>query len=98
MINRLSNVLAWFPYIWVSTICFFDVLRWILWETAAIPLNYFVSEATLLQLLRLGISGVRANTASEFFPFIIAVWIVLLASNYVLVGSLRVLPWRHHSR
>ena len=95
VINRLSNTLAWFPYIWVTIICFFDGLRWILWEIAGIPLNYLISEETLFHLLRLGISGIRANTASEFVPYIVAVWTTLMVLNYVLVGFPRFFPWRH---
>ena len=89
VIDRLSNTLAWFPYIWISIICFFDGLRWILWEMAGVPLNYLISEETLFHLLRLGISGIRANTASEFVPYILVVWATLMASNYVLVGFAR---------
>lgn len=58
MINRLSNTLAWFPYIWISLICFLGGVRRILWELTAIPLNYFISEESLFHLLRLGISGI----------------------------------------
>jgi hypothetical protein len=94
VIDRLSNTLAWFPYIWISMICFFDGLRWILWEIAGVPLNYLISEETLFHLLRLGISGVRANTASEFVPYIFVVWATLMVSNYVLVGFARLFPWR----
>ena len=94
VINRLSNTLAWFPYIWISMICFFDGLRWILWEIAGVPLNYLISEETLFHLLRLGISGIRANTASEFVPYIFVVWTTLMVSNYVLVGFARLFPWR----
>lgn len=94
VINRLSNTLAWFPYIWISMICFFDGLRWTLWEIAGVPLNYLISEETLFHLLRLGISGIRANTASEFVPYIFVVWTILMVSNYVLVGFARLFPWR----
>ena len=94
VINRFSNTLAWFPYIWISIICFFDGLRWILWEMAGVPLNYLISEETLFHLLRLGISGIRANTASEFVPYIFVVWATLMVSNYVLVGFARLFPRR----
>ena len=97
LIERLSNTLAWFPYIWISMICFFDGLRWILWKIASIPLNYLISEETLFDILRLGISGVRANTASEFVPYILVVWTISMISNYVLVGSLRFIPWRYRN-
>ena len=94
VIKRLSNTLAWFPYIWISMTCFFDGLRWILWKIAGVPLNYLISEETLFHLLRLGISGIMASTASEFVPYIFVVWITLMVSNYVLVGFARVTPWR----
>ena len=42
-------------------ICSFDGLRWILWKIASIPLNYLISEETLFDILRLGISGVRGK-------------------------------------
>ena len=94
VIKRLSNTLAWFPYIWIIMICFFDGLRWILWEIAGVPLNYLISEETLFHVLRLGISGIRANTTSEFVPYIFVVWTTLMVLNYVLVGSARLFPWR----
>ena len=97
LIERFSNTLAWFPYIWIFMICFFDGLRWILWKIASTPLNYLISEETLFDILRLGISGVRANTASEFVPYILVVWTISMISNYVLVGSLRVFPWRYRN-
>ncbi len=94
MIERISNVLAWFVYGWLSVILITDFIRWSLWEAFAVPLHYLINEGTLLSILSLGIGIIRANTFGEFFPGFISVWVVCALANYVLVGSPRLLPWR----
>ena len=96
MKNRLSNVLAWFPFGWVSVIAVSDMFRWLLWNMLGIPLHLLVREDTLLRLLSLGFEIIGNNTLKEFFPLILAVWIICSLANYVLVGSTRLLPWRKY--
>ena len=94
MVLRLSNVLAWFVYSWLSVILFTDLIRWLLWASFSIPLHYLIKEGTLFSVLSLGIGIIKNNTFAEFFPAMISVWVLCALANYVLVGSPRFLPWR----
>ena len=86
MKERLSNVLAWFVFGWISVIALTDLLRWALWNIAGIPLHLFMREDTLLRVFSWALKSLETTPSKNFFLDLLHMD-YLLAINYVLVGS-----------